>query len=254
MPTRHHHRRVVVRGLLLAHGTHEDGVKAVRGRQRHLDGQLRGGGPGRAVARLDLVELLERGQGDGAGGGGGEERGRGRQREQRAELRREGAGRRRGRVRLARRREQRPVRRPPDVGHVRERPEQLPRLRRVAPRELREGAPRVGDGREGARVGECRREERDVLQAAEVELEIRPPRVEHVRVRARPGDRGGEVVVFAQLAQDRVHFGELLLERRRLEGIGREVRVPVDGVELVAWGGFGFVVVVNFHLGGRRTG
>ena len=81
-----HHGRIVVRGLLLAHGAYENGVINHALGERRLKGKLMRRGPLRVLA-LDLVEELHKlRQGNGARRGGHVQRRLGRESQQRAEL------------------------------------------------------------------------------------------------------------------------------------------------------------------------
>lgn len=64
MPTRHHHRRILIGSLLLTDGTHKNGVELVTRRQGDLNRQLLRSRPFGPLILHDGLQLEERGQRD----------------------------------------------------------------------------------------------------------------------------------------------------------------------------------------------
>lgn len=92
MSAGHHHRGIVIRRLLLGHGTHKDAMENVGGGQRNRHRHFLGRRPVGAVDAHDLLCLGEQRERDASRGCGDEERGFGAEAEERAEFLGEGVG------------------------------------------------------------------------------------------------------------------------------------------------------------------
>ncbi len=248
------HRGVGLCGLLLADGADKDGVVDHGGREGRLKGQLILRRPLRLLLAHVRRVLDEAGQGNGAGRDGDVERRLGGEAEERAKL--AGKGRRdvvKGRVNgkdVA-------VGRGLEVGRVDHGAAQLLDVAEVPALEAAEVLAGV-EQRAGVAVARVvgepvdggALEEPDVLQLAQLKLEVAAAGLEPAVVVVRPPD-GRREVARPQLAQNVVHFGKLLLQAAGVPAVElrREVLQARDGaVRLGAVGvGAGGVVVV---LGG----
>ena len=218
--TGEHHGGIRLCGLLFGDGADEDGVEVVGGGEGDFDGELVLGGPLCARFLHDVLELEEVRESDGTGCGGDVEWGVGGETEERAELSGKGSGYLlpgsvvvkvfpKGRV--------------DDILPECHGAYKLLYLVCISPLEVCKFAAGIFiRGRQSLRavvhglvvvgVAVLGKEQTDILQPAQFELQIAPLGFQHLTAFPCPLDGGLEVSLLAQLVQYVVHFPKLGLE------------------------------------------